>query len=131
MTSPHQLATEELLDLVEQLPHLKHGKYIQRALEAIIRMAGEEIDRLDWKILTASMEDMEKAFTTFYPYRHIRKITIFGSARTDVNSAQYEAAVEFARRITEIGFMVLTGAGGGIMQAGNEGGKTAFLRLKY
>jgi uncharacterized protein (TIGR00730 family) len=84
-------------------------------------MSEEEIDRLDWKIFTRSLEDMEKGFQTFYPYRHTRKITIFGSARTAENSSEYRLAVEFARRVTDLGFMVLTGAGGGIMQAGNEG----------
>jgi hypothetical protein len=64
---------------------------------------------------------MERAFKTFYPYRHIRKIAIFGSARTSPNAEEYALAVDFARCVTQQGFMVITGAGGGIMQAGNEG----------
>ena len=112
---------KELMALVDQLPDHKHGKWIQRALEVLVRIAGEEIDRLDWKILTASLEDLEQGFQVFYPYRHIRKITIFGSARLATDSSEYRLAVEFARRITQMGFMVLTGAGGGIMQAGNQG----------
>lgn len=112
---------ENLAELLQQLPALKHHKWIQRALEVLVRIAGEEIDRLDWKILTASLEDLEQGFLTFYPYRHTRKITIFGSARISPESAEYRLAVEFARCVTQLGFMVLTGAGGGIMQAGNEG----------
>ncbi|MGK7917106.1 MAG: LOG family protein, partial [Prochloraceae cyanobacterium] len=111
----------ELTELIDQLPNLKHGKWIERALAVLVRIAGEEVDRLDIKILTASLEDLEKGFQIFYPYRHIRKITIFGSARISAETSEYRLAVEFARRITELGFMVLTGAGGGIMQAGNEG----------
>ena len=107
--------------LLKNLPNLKQQKWIGRSLSTIVNMAGEELDRLDWKILAASLQDMEKGFKTFYPYRHIRKITIFGSARTSPDTPEYKMAVEFARHITEQGFMVMTGAGPGIMQAGNEG----------
>lgn len=112
---------EDLLTFIEQLPSHKHSQLIMRALKVLMRIAGEDIDRLDWKILTSSIEDMEKGFKVFYPYRHIRKVTIFGSARIAPLSSEYRLAVEFARRITQAGFMVLTGGGGGIMQAGNEG----------
>ncbi|MGB3513782.1 MAG: LOG family protein [Microcoleaceae cyanobacterium] len=111
----------EVTKLVKNLPNLNYEKWIGRSLSTIVRMAGEELDRLDWKILAASLQDMEKGFEIFYPYRHIRKITIFGSARTSPEAPEYKMAVDFARRITEQGFMVMTGAGGGIMQAGNEG----------
>lgn len=111
----------DVIELLDRLPNLKHGELIQLALATLVRMADEEIDRLDWKICNAALRDMEQAFQTFYPYRHIRKIAIFGSARIAPGCEEYAMAVEFARRITEQGFMVITGAGGGIMQAGNEG----------
>lgn len=111
----------EVVGLIEKLPSLQHGDLIVTALRTIVRIATEEIDRLDWKILTAAMQDMERGFQTFYPYRHVRKVTIFGSARLRSDSPEYQMAVEFARRVTQQGFMVMTGAGGGIMQAGNEG----------
>ncbi len=111
----------DLTALIDQLPTHKHGKWIHRALSVVMRLSEEEIDRLDWKILTASMEDMERAFQAFYPYRHVRKVTIFGSARIAPNTPEYKLAMEFARYLAQQGFMVITGAGGGIMQAGNEG----------
>jgi uncharacterized protein (TIGR00730 family) len=111
----------DLAALIEQLPTLEHGKWIQRALAVIMRLTEEEIDRLDWKILTASIEDMERAFQVFYPYRHVRKVTIFGSARLAPETPEYKLAAEFARYLTQQGFMVMTGAGGGIMEAGNVG----------
>lgn len=111
----------QITALIEKLPHLKHGKWIQRALSMIVRLAGEEIDRLDWKILTASIQDMERAFQVFYPYRHVRKVTIFGSARIARDTPEYKLAAEFARYLAQQGFMVMTGAGGGIMEAGHEG----------
>ncbi|HAA32087.1 MAG TPA: cytochrome D ubiquinol oxidase subunit II [Cyanobacteria bacterium UBA8553] len=111
----------DLEALVEKLPTLEHRKWIQQALALLVRLSGEEIDRLDWKILTASLQDMERAFQVFYRYRHVRKVTIFGSARIESDTPEYKLAVEFARYLAQQGFMVITGAGGGIMEAGNEG----------
>jgi hypothetical protein len=111
----------EIGELLGQLPGMKHGTLIQQALMTLVRMAEVEGDRLDWKILNASLQDMERAFRVFYPYRHIRKIAIFGSARIARDTAEYQMAVDFARCVTAQGFMVVTGAGPGIMQAGNEG----------
>ncbi len=111
----------DLLDLLDRLPNTKNGELIQNALATVMRMAEGQIDRLDWKICNAALRDMEVACRAFYPYRHVRKISIFGSARTSPDIAEYHMAREFAKRIADQGFMVMTGAGGGIMQAGNEG----------
>jgi len=110
-----------LESLLTALPALKHHELIRQALMTIARMANEEISRLDWKILNASLLDMERAFRIFYPYRHVRKVAIFGSARMQASAPEYQVAVDFAQRIAQQGFMVLTGAGGGIMEAGNQG----------
>ncbi len=112
---------QDLNTLIDKLPTLPHAKWIQRALETIVKLSEQEIERLDWKILSATLFDMERAFTIFYPYRHTRKVTIFGSARISNTTPEYIMASEFAKLITKQGYMVMTGAGGGIMQAGNEG----------
>lgn len=119
--SDPQLLKSDLAALIERLPNLTNEKWIQRALGVLVRLTQEEIDRLDWKILTATLEDMESAFQVFYPYRHVRKVTIFGSARIDSQTPEYKIAAEFARYLTQHGFMVMTGAGGGIMEAGHLG----------
>ncbi|MCU0567504.1 MAG: LOG family protein [Oculatellaceae cyanobacterium Prado106] len=111
----------EIKELFTQLPTMKHGELIQQAMMTLIRMAEVEADRLDWKILNASLQDMERAFRVFYPYRHVRKIAIFGSARIKPDTAEYRMALDFAQCVTQQGFMVITGGGPGIMQAGNEG----------
>jgi len=79
---------------------------------------------LEWKILSATLKDLEKGFRLFSNYRDTRKITIFGSARTSPNTPEYNLALDFAKKVSEEGFMVLTGAGGGIMEAGNKGAGT-------
>lgn len=118
---PSEALRADINRLLDRAPTMKHGELIQLALATIARMSEDEIDRLDWKILNASLQDMERAFRAFYPYRHVRKISIFGSARIAAGTPEYQMAVEFAQRITELGFMVITGAGPGIMKAGNEG----------
>jgi uncharacterized protein (TIGR00730 family) len=111
----------DIAELIGRLPTLKHRQFIQQALATIVRLADDEIDRLDWKILSAALADMEGGFQLFYGYRHVRKVTIFGSARLAPETPEYQMAVEFARAVSQLGFMVMTGGGGGIMQAGQEG----------
>ncbi len=112
---------KDLIATIDRLPTMENGKWIQRALESILELAETEIDRLDWKILSAAVGDMERAFQIFYPYRHIRKVAVFGSARTSDTAIEYQLAHNFAQLITQQGFMTITGAGGGIMAAANAG----------
>ncbi len=112
---------QDLLATIEHLPSMSNGKWIQRALETIVRLSETEIDRLDWKILSASIDDMDRAFQVFHPYRHVRKVAVFGSARTKPTAPEYQLAHDFASLITQQGFMTITGAGGGIMAAANAG----------
>ncbi|UJB71907.1 LOG family protein [Acaryochloris sp. 'Moss Beach'] len=112
---------QRLNHFLEVLPQLKHGPLMMQALETVLNMAEEDLDRLDWKILTAALQDLEQGFQVFHRYRHIRKISIFGSSRLPPDSPAYKMAVDFARCVTQQGFMVMTGAGGGIMEAGNLG----------
>lgn len=112
---------EQLAEIVGQLPIAEHGGLIQQILETLVRMIGREADRLDWKILNAALLDMEKGFEGFFPHRHVRKIAVFGSARTPETEPDYQLAKAFSQLAAQQGFMVMTGAGGGIMQAANEG----------
>ncbi|MBI3016097.1 MAG: LOG family protein, partial [Candidatus Tectomicrobia bacterium] len=68
-----------------------------------------------------ALRELRYAFKTFHPFRHYRKVSIFGSARIYEGDPAFEMAREFARRIREKGFMVITGAGEGIMKAGHLG----------
>jgi uncharacterized protein (TIGR00730 family) len=111
----------DIAELFDRLPTLKNGELIQQALATIVHLAESEIERLDWKILSSALADMEQGFQLFYDYRHVRKVTIFGSARLSPETPEYQMARELARAVCQLGFMVMTGGGGGIMEAGNEG----------
>lgn len=107
--------------VLERLSGHKHQSLVQRSLTTLLRMTDEELDRLDWKILSAALQDMESGFQVFHACRHVRKVAVFGSSRLSSDSEDYQMAVNFAQAITQQGFMVMTGAGGGIMEAGNQG----------
>ncbi len=78
-------------------------------------------DRGDIKILHRTIRELRYAFSVYTRYRHIRKVSIFGSARTPPATPIYNLASTFAQRIAAAGFMVVTGAGDGIMKAAQEG----------
>src|SRR5205823_2312078 len=73
------------------------------------------------RVIQTAVRELRYAFKLFAPYADHRKVTMFGSAQTLPARMEYQQAVEFGKKIAEAGFMVITGAGGGIMQAGHEG----------
>lgn len=81
----------------------------------------EAMDRGDVKMLNTALKELRYALKTFFPYRHVRKVALFGSARTPRKSAEYRQAREFAKAVVRAGWMVITGGASGIMHAGNEG----------
>ena len=84
-------------------------------------LVDSELPLLDVKIATAAFAELVEAFGIFDPYRHVNKLTMFGSARTHPDDPVYALARDLAAVMAEEGWMVVTGAGPGIMQAGIEG----------
>jgi hypothetical protein len=76
---------------------------------------------LDIKIASSAIEEMSRAFEMFAPYRDIPKVSIFGSARTTPDNPIYGVTTQTAKELADAGFMVVTGAGPGIMEAGMLG----------
>lgn len=90
-------------------------------LVTVCRMANDGADRGDAKLIHKAVQELRYGLKVFAPYRETRKISIFGSSRTPENDGDYLQAVEFARRLREAGWMIITGAGDGIMKAGHGG----------
>lgn len=98
--------------------------------QTIERLEADMTARGDLKLLSRTLRELRYAFKVFRPYRRRRKVTIFGSARTLPDHPDYIAAEELARQMAGHGWMVITGAGGGIMEAGNKGaGREASMGL--
>ena len=90
-------------------------------MESALGLISDRTDTLDLKIAEAALAEMRDAFTMFAPYRDVPKVTVFGSARTRADDPVYVQAADTARLLAERGWMVVTGAGPGIMQAAMEG----------
>jgi uncharacterized protein (TIGR00730 family) len=86
-----------------------------------LKCTHDELDILDLKVINRAVAEFRHAACIFKPYRMIRKVSIFGSARVTSDSPYYHLAVNLGRLLVENGFMVITGAAEGIMRAGIEG----------
>ena len=94
---------------------------IREIITTGFKLVGDAADRGDLKIINTALKEIRHAFRVFLPYRDARKVSIFGSARVKRGEATYDLAYSFAERIVQRGFMTITGAGPGIMEAGNAG----------
>jgi uncharacterized protein (TIGR00730 family) len=96
-------------------------RLVQQIKETADKLIRDQANRGDVKMLSTALKELRYAFKVFAPYRHRRKVTVFGSARLSADHPAYQQAVEFGRRVAEAGFMVITGAASGIMEAGHVG----------
>lgn len=100
--------------------HETHDALVLRMLCSVLRMS-EDARWADLKLTAAALEELERAFDVLAIFSNARKVALFGSARTPRDNPIYQQALAFAREISRRDFMVITGAGPGVMAAGNEG----------
>jgi len=110
----------QLRELVGDL-HPTDARLVFETMATALRLGQPPITRLDRKIANTALKEMRYAFSVFAPYRHIRKVSIFGSARISKGDSEYALTRDFSKLIASRGWMVVTGAGPGIMEAGHEG----------
>jgi uncharacterized protein (TIGR00730 family) len=115
----------ELKRRIQDLITYQGGGHNEDLVEDIVinalKLMKDVKDRGDVRVIRTAVRELRYAFRLFAPYAENRKVTIFGSARTQPTKQEYMQCVEFARKIADAGYMVITGAGPGIMQAGHEG----------
>jgi uncharacterized protein (TIGR00730 family) len=113
---------DETIDrLLDMLAGIRHRDIVREMLLTALKAGMESDFRADLKLMNTTLKEMRYTTKVFAPYRCIRKVTVFGSARTRAEAPAYQLACELGRRLAEEGHMVITGGGGGIMQAVNEG----------
>ena len=116
---------EALRGRIRELVEFKGGGFnadlVEDLIEQSLKLLHDVEHRGDARIIQTAVRELRYAFHLFEPYASRRKVTIFGSARTSPDKVEYQQAVEFARLCAAEDWMVITGAGPGIMQAGNEG----------
>ena len=115
----------ELKRRIEDLIAYRGGGHnadlVEDIVENALKLLHDVEGRGDVRVIQTALRELRYAFKLFAPYEGTRKVTIFGSARTQPSKTEYKQAVEFARELAAAGFMIITGAGPGIMQAGHEG----------
>lgn len=99
----------------------EHGNLLREVIATVLRLSENHVAENDIQIIHTALKDMRFGFKFFAPYKDIRKVSVFGSARTKPSESIYQHSAEFARHIVTKGFMVITGAGDGIMRAAQEG----------
>lgn len=103
------------------MPRVTAEQLIQQLQTTVQQLAADNASIADLKIAAGALREMREGFKLFAPYRNVRKVSTFGSARVQQGDPVFRLAEEFARRIADQGFMVITGAGGGIMEACQRG----------
>lgn len=104
----------------------RHGgthdrSYVVSLITTALGLSRDAVPTLDMKIAASALKEMREAFLMLAPYRNHRKVTIFGSARTATGDPLFAQTAELARALADRDWMVVTGAGPGIMEAGMVG----------
>ena len=118
---PQPVPHEQLSALLDSIGVASNRDQLMEILGTVVRLAADGTDRLDLKITNAALKEMCEGFEVFAPYRHVPKLTMFGSARTLPTDPLYAQARDLARVLAAHGWSTVTGAGPGIMAAGLEG----------
>lgn len=133
----YEIGDSTIDSLIDELTRsscsVKTRSLLREILTTAVKLGMESGDRGDLKLVNDTLKELRYAFKIFSPYRNIKKVIIFGSARSKKASAEYEMAEEFARKLTAKGYMIVTGGGPGVMEAGNKGseaGKEFALNIK-
>jgi hypothetical protein len=114
-----------VLELIAEAGVEEDADLIFEQLVSVLRMGREDVTRGDRKLVNAALKELRYAFQVFAEYRDMRKCSVFGSARTPVDHPVYQTAFEFAAALAARNWMIITGAGPGIMAAGIEGAGAA------
>jgi uncharacterized protein (TIGR00730 family) len=115
---PADEAIDRLLDLVG---HVNYPEIVREMILAALKAGQENNNKAGLKLMNATLKEMRFTSKVFEPYRNIKKVTVFGSARTKSHELAYRMARLFGQKLSEAGYMVITGGGPGIMYAVNEG----------
>ncbi|HEY4329719.1 MAG TPA: hypothetical protein VGN88_08275, partial [Phycisphaerae bacterium] len=113
--------SEKIQSLLNDAGVTKDRELAAEMIVAALKLGHDEPGRGEMKLMARSFKELRYAFKIFKPYRQRRKVSVFGSARTLPTDPNYQLASRFGKLLADAGFMVITGAGGGIMAAGHEG----------
>ena len=108
-------------DFIGGLGLVRRMEIVEEMMASVLRLARGDTAPADLKLVNSALKEFAYAAKVFAPYRGIPKVSVFGSSRATEGDADYAYAREFTARIVQRGWMVITGAGPGIMQAAQDG----------
>jgi uncharacterized protein (TIGR00730 family) len=120
-TSPTNASEAYPLPTEHAADEIATSRLVEEIKDTADKFARDHATRGDLKLVSRALRELRYAFKVFTPYRRDRKVTVFGSARTRPDDPAYQAALDFGRRCAQAGWLVVTGAGGGIMEAAHVG----------
>ena len=115
---------EGIKKLIGLLGDIPRPEIVREMIIASLKAGQEDDGAVDLKLMNASLKEMRFTAKAFRPYRHTRKISVFGSARTRPEEIIYKMAISLGQKLAASGYMAITGGGPGIMQAIHEGAGT-------
>ena len=93
---------------------------IAELITTVLKMHRDGASRADLKLINTAVKEMRYSNLVFSRHEE-PKVTIYGSARTSESDPNYAITQDFASMMADHGWGVITGAGPGIMEAGNKG----------
>lgn len=108
-------------DLIRKAGGIPRPRIIRELILASLKAGQEDDGGVDLKMMNTSVKEMRYTAKIFGQYRSVKKVTVFGSARTRPEETIFKMARELGRELAESGYHVITGGGPGIMQAIHEG----------
>lgn len=87
----------------------------------VAQLREEKLDLAELRLINTAFKELRYALKVFKPYRSVPKAAVFGSARTPAAHPDFQFAREFGRKLSKKGWMVITGAASGIMEAAMQG----------
>jgi uncharacterized protein (TIGR00730 family) len=112
---------ERVRELVRDWGATKSPELIEEMIVTALKIARDQMSKADLKLINRSIKEMRYAAKVFAPFQRLRKVAVFGSARTSADSPEFKVAKEFACEMVAHNFMVITGGGDGIMGAAQRG----------
>lgn len=112
---------EAVIALIKRTGYTKSPELVREIATTAFKLVEDGALRGDMKILNSAMKELRHSFRLFAPFRAYRKVSIFGSARLLEGTPEFQLAEEFSHTLVKDGYLVITGAGPGIMEAGNKG----------
>src|ERR1017187_5990344 len=96
-------APTELQRRIRELIKFKGGGFneenVADIIESALKILMDVEDTGDVRVIQTAIRELRYAFKLFAPYAGVRKVTIFGSARTAPTRPEYQQAVDFGRKI--------------------------------